>query len=333
MSATIYDIAQKCGVTPITVKRVLNSRMPGISEETRTAVLAEAKALGYNSTGRTHRLGLLYIEENTLGLTHPFFGEVINAFKCEAENLDCEITFIGNHIVEAGETYLDRSICQEVDGVCVVCTYFDGPETQQLIHSDMPCVTIDYVTEGIPAVTSDNEFGMRSLVDYAFSMGHKRIAFIHGQTGSMVSVVRIDQFKNAMAANGLEVPENYLCECKYGEIAPVRTAVAEMLALPEPPTCILLPDDTCYFGAQEAAMEADMRIPSDISFAGYDGIALTQALRPQLTTIRQDCEAIGKAAARSLLDLIEHPDTANREPVRIPVELLRGSTVGWCNIW
>ena len=333
MSTTIYDIAQKCGVTPITVKRVLNSRLPGISEETRAAVLAEAKALGYHSKSRTHRLGLLYIEENTLGLTHPFFGEVINAFKCEAENLDCEITFIGNHSVEAGETYLDRSICQEVDGVCVVCTFFDGAETQQLIHSDIPCVTIDYATEGVPSVTSDNAFGIRSLVDYAYSMGHKRIAFIHGQTGSMVTVVRIDQFKDAMAANGLEVPENYLCECKYGEIAPVRNAVAEMLALPEPPTCILLPDDTCYFGAQEAAMEADLRIPSDISFAGYDGIALTQALHPKLTTVRQDCVAIGKAAARSLLDLIEHPDTANREPVRIPVELLKGNTVGWCNMW
>ena len=333
MSTTIYDIAQKCGVTPITVKRVLNSRLPGISEETRAAVLAEAKALGYHSKSRTHRLGLLYIEENTLGLTHPFFGEVINAFKCEAENLDCEITFIGNHSVEAGETYLDRSICQEVDGVCVVCTFFDGAETQQLIHSDIPCVTIDYATEGVPSVTSDNAFGIRSLVDYAYSMGHKRIAFIHGQTGSMVTVVRIDQFKDAMAANGLEVPENYLCECKYGEIAPVRNAVAEMLALPEPPTCILLPNDTTYFGALEAVREQELRIPKDISLAGYDGISLTQTLRPQLTTVRQKSEALGEQAAKLLIARLERPESVTEEVVTVPVELIKGSTVGWCDMW
>jgi len=90
---------------------------------------------------------------------------------------------------------------------------------------------------------------------------------------------------------------------------------------------ILLPDDMTYFGAQEAAWDCCLRIPDDISFTGYDGIPLTQALTPRLTTIRQNCDTMGKIAAVRLIDLIEHPETASRKPTIYPVELLEGETV------
>ena len=101
----------------------------------------------------------------------------------------------------------------------------------------------------------------------------------------------------------------------------------ELLELPEPPTCILLPDDMTYFGAQEAARDCHLRIPEDISFAGYDGIPLTQALAPRLTTIRQNCDTMGTTEAFRLIDLIEHPETAAKKPSIYPVELIEGETV------
>ena len=91
---------------------------------------------------------------------------------------------------------------------------------------------------------------------------------------------------------------------------------------------ILLPDDHSYLGAMEAAMERGLRIGKDISFAGYDGILLTQMTRPKLTTVMQDTEAIGKEAARRLIECIEKPNTAGSEPVTIPCKLIRGETVG-----
>ena len=85
--------------------------------------------------------------------------------------------------------------------------------------------------------------------------------------------------------------------------------------------------------AQEAIREQELRIPRDISLAGYDGIPLTQTLRPQLTTIRQNSEALGEQAAKLLIMRLEQPETDVEEVVTIPVELIKGSTVGWCDVW
>ena len=62
-------------------------------------------------------------------------------------------------------------------------------------------------------------------------------------------------------------------------------------------------------------------------FSGYDGILLTQAITPRLSTIRQSCESIGKDAARRLIGLIEHPDTVSRKPIVFPAELIEGGTI------
>ena len=129
-----------------------------------------------------------------------------------------------------------------------------------------------------------------------------------------------------MEYHHLPVPEAYLREGRYHDIGGTRALVTELLRLPEPPTFILLPDDMSYFGAQEAARDCNLRIPQDISFAGYDGIPLTQALVPRLTTIRQNCDKLGKVAAGRLTDLIEYPDTAYRKPTIYPVELVEGET-------
>ena len=328
MSATINDIAARCGVPAMTVRRILASRAADISEETRAAVLAAAG--DGQCDRRPYNLALLFQDENTLGLTHPFFGAVLNAFKREAEIQGCDVTFINQS--EGGREFssLDRCRLRNVDGVCMVCLDFRAASTVQVARSGIPCVTIDHIFEGIPAVLSDNESGVRMLVDHAFSMGHNRIAFIHGHNNSLVTRTRIDQFSRAIAAHGIHPRQEYLCSGMYGDVALTHDLVTELLNLPEPPTCILLPDDTAYFGALEAAMNLELRIPSDISFAGYDGTALTQALRPRLTTIRQKSDELGQTAARRLLELIEHPETVSPAPVWIPVELLPGGTVGWC---
>ena len=125
----------------------------------------------------------------------------------------------------------------------------------------------------------------------------------------------------------LPVSEEYVREGRYDDLALTRDIVTQLLTRPNRPTCILLPDDIAYLGAQEAARDLGMEIPADISFAGYDGVALIQKLTPKLTTIRQDTEAIGRTAARLLINLIEQPETAMRKPRIFPVEFLPGETV------
>lgn len=323
----IARIAEQCGITPQTVRRVLNSGLGDITPEEFQKIREAAGELGYGDLNRTHTLAILFEEESGKGLTHTFFAIVLNAFKNEAESRGYDVTFINHQSATGTRTYLEHCLDRNVDGVCMVCGDFGSAGIKELVDSGIPCITVDHFFKGTPAVLSDNETGVRKLCEYAMSLGHKRIAFIHGHNNSIVTRSRISQFCNTMAFHGLEVPEGYLRASLYDDIVLTRTIVKEMLELPEPPTCILLPNDMVYLGAMEAVHQFGLRIPEDISLAGYDGIALTQVLDPPLTTIRQSNEELGRAAAQRLIECIEHPEGASRKPRIFPVELLKGGTI------
>ena len=276
---------------------------------------------------RINNLGIIYKEESGRGLTHPFFSLILNAFKNEAEKQGFDITFINPHDAEKEDGYLGRVNRSRLDGVCMVCVDFEAPWIRSLIESGIPCVTVDHIFRRIPAVLSDNETGVQKLVEYAISLGHRRIAFIHGHNNSVVTRTRIKQFYNVMNYYDLPIPEEYLCEGLYDDIVLTRKLTGKLLRLTEPPTCILLPDDISYLGAQDAAHEMGLRIPEDISFAGYDCIPMAQALSPKLTTIRQSCEQMGSTAAQKLIGLIVNPEKTKSAPVIFPVELVKGGTV------
>ena len=208
-----------------------------------------------------------------------------------------------------------------------MCVDFATPEVRELAAGDLPMVTLDHIYRGVPAVLSDNETGVQKLVEYAINKGHRRIAFIHGHNNSVVTRTRIKQFYNTMAFHALPVPDEYVREGRYDEVGLTRKLVTELLSLPERPTCILLPDDISYLGAQDAARDMGLSVPREISFVGYDGIPLIQTLRPRLTTIRQDGEQLGQALARLLIQAIEHPGNSRHMPTIFPVEFLEGGTV------
>ncbi len=272
-------------------------------------------------------LGIIYSEESSLGLTHPYFINILNAFKDEADAHGYDITFVNHHMIGPEMSYPEYCRRRGLEGVCLVCADFDSEEIGALVRSEVPCLSVDHIFRHVPAVLSDNETGVHKLVAYAIRMGHRRIAFVHGHNNSIVTRTRIKQFRNVLEYNGLPVRQEYVREGRYIDIGLTHRIVGELLRLPEPPTCILLSDDVSYLGAQDAAHELGLRIPDDISFMGYDGIPMLQALKPKLTTIRQNADRIGRTAARGLIDMIENPGTAKRVPVIFPVELLEGGTV------
>ena len=157
-------------------------------------------------------------------------------------------------------------------------------------------------------------------------MGHRKIAFVSGEDIA-VTKARRQSFLDAMGEAGLGVPMQYMVHSRFHNPAAVREATARLLALPSPPTCIIMPDDYAALGGMEAIRAAGLRIPEDISVAGFDGVPLLQMCSPRLTTVRQDTENIGMAAARRLVHLIERPQTARRPVVHVPCQLVPGETV------
>lgn len=335
MSVTIKDVARYCGLSISTVSKVFNGYLD-ISEATRRQVMEAAREIGYKpnalaralKTNRSYNLGVLFVDDNISGLTHPFFAAVLNAFKAEAERQGYDITFINHNIGTMEMTYLEHCRYRNVDGVCLACVDFYSDEVAELAGSGIPCVTIDHVFEPHPCIISDNLNGIHMLVDRAVSLGHRRIAYIHGQRNSLVTENRIRGFRRAMEYHGLPVPEGYVRQGRYDDGENVRGHVQALLDMDEHPTCILLPDDAAYYGALEAVRERGLRVPEDVSLAGYDGVRSVQVVHPRLTTIRQDSDAMGRQAAQRLIDYIVHPATAQRDPVLIPSELLEGESMG-----
>lgn len=164
---------------------------------------------------------------------------------------------------------------------------------------------------------SDNVAGMKELLEYIYSRGHRKIAYIHGAMSAVTSG-RLSSFYRTAERLGLEIPDEYIREAAYRDTTTTYRVTNELLDLPNPPTCIIYPDDFASFGGINAIRQRGLQIPEDISVAGYDGIQAARQLEPRLTTVQQDTEQIGCLAARELISLIERPKTTIIEQVIVP---------------
>ena len=278
-------------------------------------------------TNRTDNLGVLFVDEAQSGLTHEFFAAVLDSFKRHAEGRGYDITFINHNIGHSHSSYLEHCRYRGVDGVIAACVQFDDPEVVELAYSNLPLVTVDHVFNNRAAVLSDNVDGIRHLVDQLTALGHERIAYIHGEQHSAVTQKRLVGFYRACAAHGITVPDEYVIAGTYRDAIGCAKATRQLLSLPQRPTAILFPDDFSAIGGVQAIREEGLLIPRDISVAGYDGNLISQVMSPQLTTYRQDTEAMGKAAAELLIEEIESPRTALPEQRLIAGSFARGESI------
>lgn len=331
---SMKDISVACGVSVATVSKALNDHKD-IGAKTKERIRQTAKEMGYfpNSaaqalkTNRTYNIGVLFVDEALSGLTHDYFAYVLDSFKRTAEEHGYDITFI--NCSQNGKnrmSYLEHAKHRGFDGVVIACIDFQDPEVIELIQSNVPVVTIDHLFNNRIAIISDNVNGMRQLFTYIYEKGHRRIAYIHG-ADSAVTRSRLSSFYKTAKELGVEIPDEYVRQAAYRSTKGAYERTMELLDLPEPPTCILYPDDFASFGGINAIQERGLRIPEDISVAGYDGIRVARHIEPKLTTLKQDTERIGYEAAENLISLIEEPKSTLIQVITIAGEVLEGHSV------
>ena len=330
---TLKDISKECGVSQATVSKALNG-LPDIGEETANYIRSVAKRMGYlpNATARalklgsSHNIGILFVDKTCSGLTHEYFAEILNSLKVEAERLGYDVTFISKDIGKFSMDYYRHAKYRNCDGVVIASVDFKDPDVVRLVESEIPTVTLDYAFDSRTSVLSDNVGGMQEIVKHIYEKGHRRIAFIHGEDTS-VTQKRLASFFKACAAFDMHVPEEYVRPALYHDPRSSGLATRELLALPERPTCILYPDDFSFVGGMNELEQQGLSIPDDMSVVGYDGILLSQVLRPKLTTFRQDAETMGRKAAALLIEQIENPKSWLPQLVNVSGNLLEGDSV------
>ncbi len=322
------DIAQVCGVSVATVSRALN----GLANENKpinVMICKTAREMGYVpnaaalslKTSRSNNIGILY--ENRMD--HEYFSGLINALRREADENGYDLTLIGTHGGEEGN-YYEHARRRNLDGVIVIQADFESAEVIRLATSTMPSVIIDHMYEGCNCVGSDNRASMAQLVRYAWSRGHRLIAYITGEDGA-VTRERLAGFYKTCAELGLRVPESFVKEGHFHEPEECAATIRALLEAEEAPTCILCPDDYSCLGAIRELNKAGIGVPDAVSLIGYDGIGMGQMFYPRLTTYRQDTDRVAREAVNLLLETIAEEEHMSRQVIveGAPVE---GETVG-----
>lgn len=161
---------------------------------------------------------------------------------------------------------------------------------------------------------------------HVYALGHRKIAFIHGEA-TAVTRSRLASFHRTCMALGLHIPGEYVIPARYHDPRASGLATRALLALKDRPDCILYPDDISILGGMTEIEARGLSVPEDISIAGYDGITMSRLLRPMLTTLHQDSEALGSHSARLLIEEIESPKTYVPQLLVIPGEVQTGGTV------
>lgn len=328
---TLKMLAKECGVSVATVSKALNGA-PDISAETAARIQKAAAEMGYTpcaaarylKTSRSHNIGVIFSDGTSSGLTHEHFAYILNSFKRRAEELSYDITLISDQPGPWGSDYMSHVRFRNCDGVAVLVADNAAPTAQELVRAGVPVISLDYHFDNCSCIESDNVSGIRDLVEYVYSQGHRKIAAIFGDDNA-VTRIRMSSFFNTCARLGLDIPEEYVCYGRYHSGEASALATRRLMELPEPPSCILYPDDFSFFGGKRELEAMGLSIPEDVSAAGYDGISVGKVV--SLTTVQQDTDAIGIAAANELARAVEEGRGCLPRTQVIPCSLITGATV------
>ena len=325
----LKDIAEACGVSVATVSRALN----GLSNENRerTAFICQkAREMGYYpnaaaktlKTSRSNNIGILYEDR----MNHEYFSSLLEELRRNAEARGYDLTLIGNERGGSDASYYDHARRRNLDGVIVIQADFESSNVIRLATSAIPSVIIDHIYEGCDCVASDNRVSMERLVRYAWSRGHRRIAFIAGERGA-VTRERLAGFYKVCAELGIRVPEGFVVDGHFHDPAGCAQIIRRLAAGEEKPTSILCPDDFSCLGAMWELKEKNPEIMKDLSLIGFDGIRMGGMIQPRLTTYRQNAEKIAAEAITLLTEAIETPEKHVPRQITVEGTLVEGDTV------
>lgn len=332
--ATARDVAQRVGVSPSTVSRVLNNTDSQlISAGTRQRVLEAAAELGYTPDPiaralrgkRSHLLGLIVRE-----IADPFFARFIAELSVQARALNYHLV-LGHAQSDPQEALAMTSVLdtRHTDGVIVLGDLKDDEAAlHEMLAGNHAVVAVcrGPSPASLYTVNIDNFAGTYALLDHLRALGHRRFGFIDGGwLGDLRE--RREAFLGYIREHDLPLLPDWI-QAEANNAGGGYRAMQVLLGLKERPTAVFAADDIMAIGALKAVTDAGLQVPRDISIVGFDDIDLAQFFCPALTTMRQPIDAMSAQVLKLILDLIDSPQRPQEETlIRIPpVLVIRQST-------
>ncbi len=335
-NASIKEVAKLAGVSIATVSRCANNP-ERVSEETRLRVQAAIAETGYVPHGlarnlRRGRTNIVMVVIPSIGV--PFFGGVMQGIQsaARAEGLSViieETQFNTIHTDKIGAMLVSR----QVDGLILLATVSPfGTEilsnrSKHRIPIVVGCETVSADLASLPSVHIDNITAAKEATLYLASQGHRRIALISGEQGSLLTSDRESGYRLAMREAHLPIEDGWLLHGNLTFTGAMR-ATRMLIEHPERPTAIFCLNDDMALACVHEIKRSGLRVPGDISVMGFDDNPYSELADPPLTTVRQPAAEIGERTLYRLVREIEGRKSHGDGPEYVPHALVVRQSVG-----
>lgn len=332
-SVTIDDVARHVGVAKGTVSRVLNN-YTDISDATRKRILQAVKELGYqpSATARNLKRG----RQDTLGIVipvghgsgaDPFLAEFIDGIARALDELGLDLLVTTAHSREHMIETLHRLVARrKVDGFIITRTEVNDPRIAFLSEKEFPFVAHGRTSDpsSYAWFDIDNEAAFADGVRHLYSLGHERIGFIGGSLELNFALQRLHGYRQGLEALGVRHDPDLESLQDVSEKGGFAGAEA-LLSLDKPPTALLCVTDALAIGVVQFCRKYGLKIGSDVTVIGYDGLPVGEYLDPPLTTFSQSAQDAGGRVARKLIDVLDGTDPKSLQALAKAVLIRRAS--------
>ncbi|MBS07756.1 LacI family DNA-binding transcriptional regulator [Alteromonas sp.] len=327
---TIYQVAERAGVSLSTVSRVLNGKA-SVNKVLKERVEKAVKELNYRpnsvarslANNRTDSVGVLVPELNA-----PFFGDLMQAVESTLRAADKHVIIsVGRNCLETEKDAVEFLISRNCDALIMHAEALSDEYLLELNQSKLPVALVNRQVEGLPeACTSlDNEKGGYLATRHLLELGHKDIAYISGPTDKCDASLRLEGHKRALSEAGLPINPQLIFNGDYSE-EDGKIGLLELMARDVPFTALVCANDWMASGAISCARDLGMSLPHDLSVVGFDDVVFAHHVFPRLTTVSNPIAEMAEMSAKYILNKV-YGQTNNVQLYFEPSLVVRESTV------
>lgn len=324
----LEEVARRAKVSTATVSRVLNNA-DLVKTSTRARVMKAVEELKYHPNllartlagGKSRTIGII-----VSNLENPFFFDIYKAIEADAHSRGYEVVMANtDYRPEQLATSVRVMIGRRVSGLAAIVSEMEAELVEDLRHSRIPVVFYD-VAEPPPNITNirvNYKTGVDRVVEYLYSLGHRKIGFIghHSMLGPLNE--RMSAVLEAVSRHSdIEVRTAADSDTLEGG----RQAARSLLAGDPATTALVCVNDIMAVGTLRELRERGLRVPRDVSVTGFDNVKLSEFCYPALTTVHIPRERIGHLICDSLIPASGKPAVMDRTFMIDPEFVLREST-------
>ena len=326
---TIYDVAERSGISISTISRVLNNPEK-VNPDTRAQVLDAIDKLGFvpkaearaRALSKTHRVGVI-----TPFFTAPSFVQRLRGVASALTPSNHELVIYTVDSFDRLQGYFSSiPFTGNLDGLIVMSLSIQKKDAQRLVKHGIETVLIEYSHPDLNCIEIDDVEGGRIAAEHLLAKGHRRIAFVGDEEPHDFELhpagLRLKGFREAMKNAGAKIPAEYVRQFENTPDEAMRAA-RELLSLSTPPTAIFAAADVQALSVLKVAREMNVTVPQQLAVIGFDDIDTAEFM--DLTTVRQHLDESGKLAVEILLGRISDPSRPPQH-VNLPLKLIERQT-------